>query len=82
MHKRLGLGNPKLVRMSVTLADKNVRHPKGIVEDFLIKVKDFFLPVDFVILNMEKDVDFPLILGCPFLHTSIALIDIEKGKLL
>lgn len=66
MHKRLGLGDPKLIRMSVTLPDKNVRNPKGIVEDFLIKVKDLVFPVDFVILNMEKDINFPLILVCPF----------------
>ncbi|KAI5672092.1 hypothetical protein M9H77_12456 [Catharanthus roseus] len=82
MCKKLGLGKPRPVRMSINLADKSVKHPKWVIEDVLIKVKDFVFPVDFVILDMEEDIDFPIILGRPFLCTSRALIDMEKGKLI
>jgi len=30
-------------------------------------VGKFYFPVDFVVLDMEEDVDVPLILGRPFL---------------
>ncbi|XP_075500045.1 uncharacterized protein LOC142538615 [Primulina tabacum] len=36
---------------------------------------------DFVVLDMEKDLEMPLILGRPFLATGKALIDVEEGKL-
>ena len=56
--------------------------PKGIIEDVLIKVGKFILPMDFVVLDMEKDEKVPLILGRPFLATSRALIDVESGELI
>lgn len=59
---KLGPGNPTPVRMSMSLAHKNVKHPKGVVEDILIKVKELVFLVDFVILDMEEDVGIPLIL--------------------
>ncbi|KAI5669425.1 hypothetical protein M9H77_19278 [Catharanthus roseus] len=33
-----------------------------------------------LVLDMDDEVDFPIILGRPFLRTSRALIDMEKGK--
>ncbi|XP_073135969.1 uncharacterized protein [Henckelia pumila] len=42
----------------------------------------FIFPVDFVVLDMEEDLDMPLILGRPFLETGKALIDVQKGELL
>jgi hypothetical protein len=47
----------------------------------LVKVDKFIFPADFLILDMEEDKDIPLILGRPFLATSRALIDVEKGQL-
>ena len=45
------------------------------------KVKKFFFPVDFIVLEMEEDKEVPIILGRPFLATSRALIDVQKGEL-
>lgn len=45
-----------------------------------MKVKDLVFPMNVVVL--KEDVDFSLILGRSFLHTSRALIDVEKEKLL
>ncbi|XP_075473907.1 uncharacterized protein LOC142504956 [Primulina tabacum] len=36
---------------------------------------------DFVVLDMEEDMEMPLILGRPFLATGKALIDVQEGKL-
>ncbi|KAK5838916.1 hypothetical protein PVK06_007663 [Gossypium arboreum] len=81
MFKQLGLGEPKPTRMSIQLVDRSVKYPRGIIEDVLVKVDKFILPVDFVVLDMDEDVKVPLILGCPFLATARAVIDMGQGKL-
>ena len=81
MFKKLGLGEPKPTRMSIQLADRSVKYPKGIIEDVLVKVDKFIFPVDFVILEMDEDIEVPLILGRPFLATARAIIDVSDGKL-
>ncbi|EEF35670.1 conserved hypothetical protein [Ricinus communis] len=78
---KLGLHEPKPTRMSVQLADRTVKIPRGIIEDVLIKVDKFIFPVDFVVMDMEGESTVPLILGRPFLATSRAVIDVSDGKL-
>jgi len=79
--QKLGLGKPRPTRMTLQLADRSVRHPRGIVEDVLVKVDKYIFPVDFVVLNVDEDVEVPLILGRPFLRTSKALINMDGGEL-
>ncbi|GKA62907.1 DNA-directed DNA polymerase [Tanacetum coccineum] len=55
MCKKLGLGEPKATRMSLELADRSIQYPRGIIENVLIKVDKFVLPIDFVILDMLED---------------------------
>ncbi|XP_073119981.1 uncharacterized protein [Henckelia pumila] len=80
--RKLSLGEPKSTRMSLQLADRSIKYPRGIIEDVLVKVEKFILPVDFVVLDMEEDLDMPLILGRPFLATGKSLIGVQKGELL
>ncbi|GKA93279.1 reverse transcriptase domain-containing protein [Tanacetum coccineum] len=47
----------------------------------LVEVGKFTFPVDFVILEMEKDNKVPLILGRPFLHTADAVIRVKQKQL-
>jgi hypothetical protein len=44
------------------------------VEDILVKIRDSFMPVDFVVLEMDVGHQTPLILGRPFLTTTAATI--------
>ena len=67
--------------IEIQLADRSIRYPRGVVENVLIRVDKFIVPVDFVVLDMEEGVEIPLILGRPFLATTRALIDVEEGKL-
>ncbi|XP_016185537.1 uncharacterized protein LOC107627198 [Arachis ipaensis] len=39
-------------RIALQMADKSLRQAHGIVENVLVKVGEFFLPADFVILDM------------------------------
>ena len=83
MYKQLGLGELKPTTITLSLADRSVKIPKGIVEDFLVKVDKFYYLVDFVVLDTESVVDrtnrVPIILGRPFLATSNAIINCRNG---
>ena len=46
-----------------------------------IKIDKFFVPVDFIVLNMEEDKQIPIILGRPFLATSGTIIDVKLGRI-
>ncbi|GJR01556.1 synaptobrevin, longin-like domain protein [Tanacetum coccineum] len=81
MYKKLGLGEPKATRMSLELADRSIQYPRGIIENMLIKVDKFILPIDFVILDMPEDSRAPIILGRPFLATARAMIGVFNKKI-
>ncbi|GJZ43007.1 DNA-directed DNA polymerase [Tanacetum coccineum] len=81
MYEKLGLGEPKATRMSLELADRSIQYPRGIIENVLIKVDKFVLPIDFVILDMPEDSRVPIILGRPFLATARAMIDVFNKKI-
>ncbi|XP_039113820.1 uncharacterized protein LOC120249368 [Dioscorea cayenensis subsp. rotundata] len=53
----------------------------GIIEDVLVKVEKFIFLVDFITLDLDDRAEVPLILGCPSLATSQALIDVKDGKM-
>ncbi|QHO43834.1 Retrotransposon gag protein [Arachis hypogaea] len=59
-----------------------MKQAHGVVKNILVKVEKFFLPTDFVILDMEEDYNTPIILGRHFLITGRALIDVENGELM
>ncbi|XP_075515718.1 uncharacterized protein LOC142550529 [Primulina tabacum] len=77
----LGIGEVKSTTISLQLADRSIKYPRGVVEDVLVKVDKFIFPLDFVVLDMEEDLEIPLILGRLFLATRKALIDVHKGEL-
>jgi hypothetical protein len=53
----------------------------GIVENIPVKIREFFVPVDFVVLDMSPDSKFSLIIGRPFFSTANAHIDVKKGEI-
>ena len=60
------IGELKSTFVSLQVADRSVTYPKGIIEDMLIKVKQYVLPAGFVVLYMKEDYNIPLLLGQPF----------------
>ena len=83
VYKQLGLGELKPTNITLSLADRSVKIPKGIVEDVLVKVDKFYYPVDFVVLDTEPIENgpnhVPIILGRPFLATANAIINCQNG---
>ena len=47
----------------------------GDCREYPVKIQIFFVPIDFVILDMEVDTKTPLILGRPFLSMTNAYMD-------
>ncbi|XP_076958695.1 uncharacterized protein LOC143634532 [Bidens hawaiensis] len=81
LFQKLELGELTPTCMSLSLADRSVKYPRGIIENFLVKVDKFVFPVDFVVLDMEAGKKVPIILGRPFLRTAKALIDVYEGRI-
>jgi hypothetical protein len=83
VYLQLGLGELKPTTMTLQLADRSVKVPRGIVEDVLIKIDKFYFPVDFIVLDTEPvqviGTEIPVILGRPFLATANALINCRSG---
>ena len=52
----------------------------GILQDVLLQVEKFFIPYDFVVIEMEEDAQIPVILGRLFLSIVKAMIDVKNGK--
>ena len=82
MYKQLGLVELKPTNITLSLADRSVKIPKGIVEDVLVKVDNFYYLVDFVVLDTEPMAEsthqVPIILGRPFFATANAIITFDS----
>ena len=44
----------KSTNITLSLADRSVKIPKGVVEDVLVKVDNFYYPVDFLVLDWQR----------------------------
>ena len=86
VYKQLGLEELKPTTITLSLADRSVKIPKGTVEDVLVQVDKFYYLVDVVVLDTELVVVgpnyVPIILRRPFLATSNAIINCRNGVML
>ncbi|XP_073024280.1 uncharacterized protein [Primulina eburnea] len=82
VYQELNLGELKPTSVTLLLADRSVKVPRGMVEDVLVQVDNFVYPVDFIVLDtqpIEACNAIPVILGRPFLATFNALINCRNG---
>jgi hypothetical protein len=82
LFQSLNLGELKPTSVTLLLADRFVKVPRGIVEDVLVQVDKFIYLVDFIVLDtqhVEACNSFPVILERSFLTTSNALINCRNG---
>ncbi|GJR93319.1 putative nucleotidyltransferase, ribonuclease H [Tanacetum coccineum] len=64
------LGTLRKTDTIISLADRSTKIPRGILEDVIVKVDDFYYPVDFFVMDTEspyKDVQPTIILGRPLI---------------
>ena len=83
IYVELGLGELEPTNITLQLADRSVKIPRGIMKDVLVQVDKFYFPVDFVVLDTQPVVNqgtqFPVILGRPFLATANAIMHCRGG---
>ena len=63
------------------LIDSSIKNPLGKIGDVLIIVNDNYVPVDFLVMDIECDPSCPIILGRHFLRTVGAIIDMKEGTI-
>jgi hypothetical protein len=66
--------------LHLQLTDQSIRRLVGIVEDIPVRIRNSFVHVDFVVIEMDVYHQIPLILGRPFLSTTGATIDVVLGS--
>nr|GEX09971.1 reverse transcriptase domain-containing protein [Tanacetum cinerariifolium] len=69
-----------LAPADLELADRSTTRSAGIAEDVFVKVRKFYFPTNFVVIDYVVDPRLPLILERPFLRTG-ALIDVYSEEL-
>ncbi|CAM8972288.1 unnamed protein product [Rhodiola kirilowii] len=74
LFEQIDVGELHPTTISLKLADRSSRIPRGILRDVPIKIGKFFIPVDFYVLEMDVEQEMPVILGRPFLNTVEAVI--------
>ena len=53
VYKKLGLGELKPTAITLSLADRSVKIPRGVIEDVLVQVDNFYYPIYFVVLDTD-----------------------------
>ena len=66
---------------SVRLVDSFVKKPLGRINDVLIIINGNYVPVDFLVMDIEFDPSSPIILGHPFPCTVGDIINMKKGNI-
>ncbi|GAV68159.1 LOW QUALITY PROTEIN: hypothetical protein CFOL_v3_11662, partial [Cephalotus follicularis] len=84
VYDHFGFGELKPAEVTLQLADRSLKIPKGFIEDVLVKVDELYFPVDFLVLDMETPTigkPHSIILGHPFLATANACINYRSGAM-
>ncbi|XP_035840287.1 uncharacterized protein LOC110882698 [Helianthus annuus] len=82
LYDQYDFGPLKRVETTVVLANFSHKLPRGIVRDVIVKVDEFYYPVDFLVLDYSPADPIQqqnIILGRPFLNTAHAIIDCRYG---
>ncbi|XP_050908313.1 uncharacterized protein LOC127121933 [Lathyrus oleraceus] len=77
--KKVNLGELRPTKMSLQLAGRYVKFPIGMLENVPFRIGQFYIPIDFVIMDIKEDSHIPIILGR--LATAGAIINVKKGRL-
>jgi hypothetical protein len=77
IYDMLGLPPLENCYLDVPLSDIAKMKPLGQINDVLIMVNKNLVPVDFLVVDIECNASFPIILGRPFLRTVGAIIDMK-----
>ncbi|XP_014522339.1 uncharacterized protein LOC106778857 [Vigna radiata var. radiata] len=72
--QKIGGLKVKPARMSLFRVDGSTKRLYGVVEDVMVQTNNLRFLVDFLVLEMEENVEIPVILGRPFMKTAKVII--------
>ena len=67
--------------LNLHLADSTIKKPMGRINDVLIVANRNYVPVDFILLDIDCNPSCPIILGKSFLRTIGVVIDMKEGNI-
>ncbi|KAF7810626.1 uncharacterized protein G2W53_037369 [Senna tora] len=83
VYEELVQGELQPTNMTLQLADRSIKVPRGRIDDVLVQVDKCYFPVGFVVLDMDSTNhtrnQTPVILRRPFLATANATINCRTG---
>ncbi|XP_050875030.1 uncharacterized protein LOC127078632 [Lathyrus oleraceus] len=79
--KKLDMGDMKSTNVSLHLADGSVKYPIGMLEYVPVRLGEYYVTVDFVMMDIDEDCQIPIILVRSFLAKVGAITDVKRGKL-
>src|SRR3989337_4562531 len=77
----LGFINIDECSLNLHLADSTIKNPLERINDVLILANRNYVPVDFIVLDIDCNPFCPIILGRPFLRTIGDIIDMKEGNI-
>lgn len=51
------------------------------LENIAIHINQFYIPIEFIVMDIKEDSNILIILGRPFLATDRVIIDVKQGRL-
>ncbi|XP_076893092.1 uncharacterized protein LOC143545017 [Bidens hawaiensis] len=82
LYDQCDVGSLQAATTMVVIANQTPKLPQGMLTDVIIKVEDFYFPVDFLVLDYissERTNQPTIILGRPFLSTTNTNINYGSG---
>ena len=67
--------------LNLHLEDSTIKKPMGIINDVLVVANRNYVPVGFIVLDIDCNPSCPIILGRPFLRTIDAINDMKEGNI-
>ena len=67
--------------LNLHLANSTIKKPMGRINDVLILANSNYVPIDFIVLDIDCNLSCPIILGSPFLRIISAVIDMKEGNI-
>jgi len=78
--EKIGLRDLSTSNLNLVFGDSSQKTPNGLLHDLLLVVGDCIVPIDFYVLDIDKEIDKPLFLRRTFLATIGAVIDHNSKK--
>ena len=77
----LGFTDLEECSLNLHFADSTIKRPMGRIYDVVILANRNYVPIDFIVLDIDCNPSCPLFLVDPFLRTIGAVIDMKEGNI-